>query len=75
MNFPCRYVDHNQGAQSYNDMHLMSLCRHHIIANSSFSWWGAWLGGHKNKIVVAPQRWFVNNNNVRDLFPNGWVLL
>jgi len=75
IHFPCRYVDHNHGAESYNDMHLMSLCRHYIIANSSFSWWGAWLNSHKEKIVVAPQRWFVNDNNVQDLFPYGWVPL
>lgn len=75
INFPCRYVNHNQGAESYNDMHLMSLCKHYIIANSSFSWWGAWLNSHKDKIVVAPQRWFVNDNNVQDLFPYGWIAL
>jgi hypothetical protein len=75
MNFPCRYVDHNHGVESYNDMHLMSICRHCIIANSSFSWWGAWLNPYKDKIVVAPQRWFANDNNVKDLFPPEWVPL
>ena len=43
----------------YHDMHLMSLCRHHIVANSSFSWWGAWLSCG-NGIVVAPKRWFAD---------------
>lgn len=75
MDLPCQYVDHNQGEQSFNDMHLMSLCRHHIIANSSFSWWGAWLNPDLKKIVVAPKKWFVNQNNVKDLFPQGWVTL
>lgn len=75
MDLPCQYVDHNRGEESYNDMRLMSLCRHHIIANSSFSWWGAWLNPSPAKIVVAPQKWFVNKNNVRDLFPLGWVAL
>ncbi len=75
MDLPCQYIDHNHGTESYNDMRLMSMCRHHIIANSSFSWWGAWLNPSKEKIVVAPQKWFVNNNNVRDLFPRGWVTL
>jgi hypothetical protein len=54
----------------------MSLCQHHIIANSSFSWWGAWLNPNPDKVVIAPQRWFANaNKNVDDLFPEGWVLL
>jgi hypothetical protein len=75
MNFPCQYVDHNQGADSYNDMRLMSMCRHHIIANSSFSWWGAWLNSRAEKIVVAPKRWFANEKNIDDLLPQGWVTL
>lgn len=75
IDFPCRYVDHNQGAESYNDMRLMSLCKHHVIANSSFSWWGAWLNPNPNKTVIAPRKWFANDNNVDDLFPSDWVLL
>ena len=73
IDFPCQYVDHNQGAESYNDMRLMSMCRHHIIANSSFSWWGAWLNPNVNKIVVAPSRWFAKQTDVRDLLPQGWI--
>ena len=75
MDMPCQYVDHNQGAESYNDMRLMSLCRHHVIANSSFSWWGAWLNPDPEKIVVAPKKWFANGNNIKDLFSQGWVRL
>ena len=75
MDLPCQYVDHNHGSESYNDMHLMSLCRHHIIANSSFSWWGAWLNPTQGKIVVAPQQWFINGNNIQDLYPQGWMVL
>lgn len=74
INHPCRYIDHNQGKESYNDMRLMSLCEHNIIANSTFSWWGAWLNNYADKIVVAPQRWFVNDTKVIDLFPDGWLL-
>ena len=75
LGLPCQYVEHNQGDESYNDMRLMSLCRHHIIANSSFSWWGAWLNPNPHKIVVAPQNWFANNSDVGDLFPREWVTL
>ncbi len=73
--FPCHYVDHNQRAESYNDMRLMSLCKHHIIANSSFSWWGAWLNRRAEKIVIAPKRWFANNNDTKDLYAQGWITL
>lgn len=72
---PCHYIDHNKGGDSHNDMRLMSLCRHHIIANSSFSWWGAWLNSRSDKIVIAPQRWFANGRDVKDLIPEGWVTL
>jgi len=75
VDFPHEYVDHNYGAESYNDMRLMSLCRHHIIANSSFSWWGAWLNPSKDKIVVAPKHWFANKSNTQDLLPQDWVRL
>lgn len=73
--FPCHYVDHNKGSESHNDMRLMSICRHHIIANSSFSWWGAWLNPKPDKIVVAPRRWFANGWDVKDLIPAEWVSL
>lgn len=58
--YPSVFVDisHHKDA-AYHDMHLMSLCQHHIIANSSFSWWGAWLSG-KNGRVVAPKLWFAD---------------
>ena len=69
------YVDHNSGRQSYNDMYLMSLCQHHIIANSSFSWWGAWLGSNPNKIVISPKQWFINDTITDDLIPKSWVRL
>lgn len=75
IDFSCQYVDHNKGDESYNDMRLMSMCKHHIIANSSFSWWGAWLNPNIEKIVIAPKRWFVNTTDVSDLIPQGWVTL
>jgi hypothetical protein len=75
IDFQRRYIDHNRGAESYNDMRLMSLCQHHIIANSSFSWWAAWLNPCATKMVVAPKRWFANAKNIDDLIPETWVSL
>lgn len=75
MSFPCIYVDHNRLAESYRDMQLMSLCQYHVIANSSFSWWGAWLNSSSEKLVVAPRSWFRNGTDDRDLIPNEWIRL
>ena len=69
------FIDHNFGIESYNDMRLMSLCHHHIIANSSFSWWGAWLGNNKNKIVIAPKQWFAKAINSNSITPSSWLRL
>lgn len=60
------------------DMYLMSLCQHNIIANSSFSWWAAWLNQNPEKLVIAPQRWFANNElnqQTQDLIPQNWIRL
>ena len=51
------YVIHNTGLESYRDMQLMSRCRHHILANSTFSWWGAWLDSRPEKSVYSPAQW------------------
>jgi len=70
---PVTFVTHNNAAP-HEDLRLMSLCRHHIIANSSFSWWGAWLNPNPAKIVLAPQRWFRQPGmDERDLLPKNWV--
>lgn len=51
------YVDWNKGENSFRDMQLMSLCKHNIIANSSFSWWGAWLNTNRSKVIISPEKW------------------
>lgn len=75
LDFPHEYVDYNHGKESFNDMRLMSLCKHNIIANSSFSWWGAWLNSNTKKIVIAPKQWFANDTITQDLIPENWVRL
>lgn len=74
--YPTYIVDNNLGNQAYLDMQLMCLCKHNIIANSSFSWWGAWLNKNPGKRVIAPRQWFNDNTkNVSDLIPAEWQLL
>jgi len=66
------FVDINTGQNSFKDMQLMSLCKHNIIANSSFSWWGAWLNGYAEKIVIAPDIWF-RDVPMQDIVPEKWI--
>jgi hypothetical protein len=70
------FVVANSADRGHLDMALMSRCRHHILANSSFSWWGAWLNPSREKIVVGPRRWFdTGPADTFDLVPPAWVRL
>jgi hypothetical protein len=73
--FPTVLIGHNRTYKDYEDLRLMSLCKHNIIANSSFSWWGAWLNNYKEKIVIAPNRWFRIDMDESDLIPQNWLRL
>jgi Glycosyl transferase family 11 len=69
-------VRHNLGRSDVEDFRLMTHCRHFIIANSSFSWWGAWLAHYPSKTVIAPARWFnVDNTPPQDRIPLSWARL
>lgn len=73
---PSVIVDVNGPDAAHEDLWLMAACQHFVIANSSLSWWGAWLGGHIDKRVVAPDRWFATGNkDTRDLLPASWTRL
>ncbi len=65
------YISHHSEEEGYLDLQLMSMCRHQIIANSSFSWWAAWLNTNKEKIVVAPEKW-LNHEEAADVVPDDW---
>lgn len=66
------YVGHNGSENAFQDLRLMSLCTGHVLANSSFSWWGAWLSRAPDKQVIAPARWFADGRSTPDLIPSGW---
>ena len=74
IDYPTTFVTHNDATRNYEDLRLMSQCKHHITANSSFSWWGAWLCTNPEKIVLTPQKWLnIPDYNLQDLIPASWI--
>ncbi len=74
------YIDERYGFQDYHEFELMKLCHHNIIANSTFSWWAAYLNDNVNKIVIAPEQWYANKSAQRrheknDFIPENWIKL
>ena len=78
-------IAHKNLVEDFTEMMLMSMCKDHIISNSSFSWWGAWLNKNKNKKVIAPRKWFSEEhaqnvcmdpeNYIYDIIPKDWKIL
>ena len=76
-NFPkdnnFKFISNSKYQKDFEDLYLMSNCKHNIIANSSFSWWSAWLNKNTDKIVIAPECWFKAKIDTSDLIPQNWI--
>lgn len=72
--YPTTIVNGDQAAE-HEELFLMSLCKHNIIANSSFSWWGAWLNQNPKKIIIGPKKWFKFSENDLGIMPESWIKL
>jgi hypothetical protein len=76
LGYPMTIVAHNGPTRGWADLRLMTHCRHHVIANSSFSWWAAWLASNRTGTVVAPKQWFRDPRiDTTDLIPERWYRL
>ncbi|MBL0192364.1 MAG: alpha-1,2-fucosyltransferase [Saprospiraceae bacterium] len=76
LGFETFFVDINNATTDYEDLRLMYSCKYNIIANSTFSWWGAFLNQNEDKIVIAPEKWYNDKNNeisFEDFIPQDWI--
>lgn len=74
---PTHFIGHEYAGRKFSDyLYLMTCCNHFIIPNSSFGWWAAWLNNDREKIVIAPQKWFENGpDDTFDLYPADWLTM
>jgi hypothetical protein len=74
LDMPCTFIKPSPDGMEAQDLYLMSRCKHNITANSSYSWWAAWLNPNPNKKVIAPAKWFMGaDSNTIDLIPPEWI--
>jgi len=74
--FQTNFIIHNSDDKNYEDLRLLSLCKHQIIANSTFSWWAAWLNKNEKKIIIAPHKWYQDTSmDTSSLIPQSWIKL
>lgn len=76
VSYEMNFVDINDDKSAFEDLRLISNCKHHILANSSFSWWGAWLNENSDKTIIAPKTWFADaelNRHAASIVPDRWI--
>lgn len=73
LKFPAIFASGKYSKRDYEDLTLMKNCQHHITANSTFSWWAAWLSKNGSKIVYTPKRWFNIKRDLNDFIPRSWI--